>query len=85
LRAYRDPNTGVFGEPPAGAAPAARAAAPAAMTEMAAPGGGRMIRLNGAFRSQMVGRLDGNTGNTATVSCASTGRVPGEAKPAVAR
>jgi hypothetical protein len=78
LRVYRDPSSGAFVEPPPGAAPAApaptaaRAAAPA---EEAAPGGGRMIRLNGAFRSQIVGRIDANT---TTVSCTGAARAPGE-------
>jgi hypothetical protein len=68
LRAYRDPSSGAFGEPPPGAAPVTPTAAPVALTEEAAPGGGRMIRLKGAFRSHMVGRMDGNA---ASVSCAS--------------
>src|SRR5215471_8068903 len=60
LRAYRDPKTGAFGEPPPGATPVAPVAAPVALTDEAAPGGGRMIRLKGAFRSHMVGRRDAN-------------------------
>jgi hypothetical protein len=80
LRAYRDPSTGAFVEPPPGtttAAPAARLVAPSTLTEEAAPGGGRMVRLNGAFRSQLVGRRDAN-GDT-TVSCATTAGAPGAA------
>jgi hypothetical protein len=74
LRVYRDPNTGAFVEPPPGApmaAPAARSVAPSALTEEAAPGGGRMVRLGGSFNSHLVGRRDAN-GDT-TVSCATTG------------
>lgn len=73
FRAYRDPNTGRFGEPPAGtvpAAPAAAAATAAPLTEEAAPGGGRMIRLNGAFHSQFVAGLDGQGVHA---SCAAPG------------
>jgi|SRR5215831_8966102 len=73
LRAYRDPTTGAFGEPPPGTTQAAPTAAPATLTEEAAPGGGRMIRLKGAFRSQMVGRMDGHT---AAVSCETTAARP---------
>ena len=43
FRVYRDPSTGAFVEPLPGvtvAAPAARAAAPSAFSEQAAPGGG---------------------------------------------
>jgi hypothetical protein len=72
LRAYRDPTTGAFVEPPPGAtlaAPSAAPAAPTVLTEEAGPRGGRMIRLKGAFRSQMVGRADASG---ATISCAST-------------
>ena len=61
FRAYRDPNTGRLGEPPAGtvtAAPASAAAAAAPLGEEAAPGGGRMIRLQGAFHSQFVAAVD---------------------------
>jgi hypothetical protein len=75
LRAYRDPSTGAFGEPPPGARLTAPAAAPAALTEEAAPGGGRMVRLKGAFHSHMVGRRDAHG---ATISCASTALAPGE-------
>jgi len=70
LRAYRDPSSGAFGEPPPGVTPVAPAAPRAALTEEAAPGGGRMIRLQGAFRSQMVGRRDANA--VTVVSCATT-------------
>jgi hypothetical protein len=71
VRAYRDPSTGAFVEPPPGAAPAAPAAALPALNEEAAPGGGRMIRLKGAFQSHVVGRTDANT---TTVSCTGTPR-----------
>jgi hypothetical protein len=55
FRAYRDPNTGQFREAPPGAAPTpAPVAAPSALSEEDAPGGGRMIRLHGAFRSHFV-------------------------------
>jgi hypothetical protein len=73
LRVYRDPNTGAFGEPPPGttmAAPAARTVSPTTLTEEAAPGGGRMVRLGGAFNSHLVGHRDAN--GDATVSCATT-------------
>jgi hypothetical protein len=75
LRVYRDPVTGAFGEPPPGAVqpPAPQAPARAALTEEAAPGGGRMIRLRGAFRSNMVGRA-GASG--ATASCTTTAGAP---------
>jgi hypothetical protein len=70
---YRDPSTGAFVEPPPGAAlvaPATPPVAPAALNEEAAPGGGRMIRLRGAFHSHMVGHLDAN--GEAAISCATT-------------
>jgi hypothetical protein len=53
LRAYRDPSTGAFVEPPPGAVVATPNVprVPAALSEEAAPGGGRMIRLRGAFHS----------------------------------
>jgi hypothetical protein len=55
FRAYRDPNTGQFREPPAGAVPTpGPAVAPSSLSEESAPGGGRMIRLHGAFRSHFV-------------------------------
>jgi hypothetical protein len=55
FRVYRDPNTGQFREPPAGAAPApGPTVAPSSLSEENAPGGGRMIRLRGAFRSHIV-------------------------------
>jgi len=56
MRAYRGPVTGAFGEPPPGVAPAAAPRARPALIEEAAPGGGRMIRLRGAFRSEMSAR-----------------------------
>jgi hypothetical protein len=68
---YRDPSTGAFIEPPPGTTMPAPAARPvAALKEEAAPGGGRMVRLGGAFHSQMVGRRDAN--GDAKVSCATT-------------
>jgi hypothetical protein len=68
-RVYRDPSTGQLGEPPPGALPAtAPAAARPALTEEPAAGGGRMIRLRGAFRSDFVARTDGKT---TTASCVS--------------
>jgi hypothetical protein len=69
MRVFRDPKTGAFVEPPPGttmAAPAPAATAPTALTEEAAPGGGRMIRLRGAVHSHVVAHADG--GRT-TVSC----------------
>jgi hypothetical protein len=69
MRAYRDPVTGLFGEPPPAAAPVATPRARAVLTEEAAPGGGRMIRLHGAYRSEMVANGPG-----VTASCASTSR-----------
>jgi hypothetical protein len=72
LRVYRDPSTGAFTEPPPGervAAPAAAPAAPAALIEEAAPGGGRMIRLRGAFHSHFVAGADG-------VSCTTSRAAP---------
>jgi hypothetical protein len=62
FRVYRDPNTGQFVEAPAGAAPMpAAAAAQSSLSEEGAPGGGRMIRLRGAFHSHFVatGGADG--------------------------
>lgn len=79
LRAYRDPTTGAFGEPPPGATQAAPTPARPALTEEAAPGGGRMIRLKGAFRSHMVERMDAHA---ATISCDSSAPAPGETKAA---
>jgi hypothetical protein len=79
LRVYRDPSTGAFGEPPTGAtmaAPAARSVAPTTLSEEAAPGGGRMVRLGGAFNSHLVGRRDAN--GDATVSCATTAGSTGD-------
>jgi hypothetical protein len=74
--------TGAFVEPPPGVAMPApsRAAAPApsALTEEAAPGGGRMIRLGGAFRSHVVGRTGADG---ATVSCETTARPPAVLAP----
>jgi hypothetical protein len=54
MRAYRDPATGAFtAPPPAAPAPGGvaplRAAPVTPLTETAAPGGGTMMRLNGAF------------------------------------
>jgi hypothetical protein len=55
FRAYRDPNTGQFREPPTGAVPTpGPTVAPGSLLEESAPGGGRMIRLRGAFRSHFV-------------------------------
>jgi hypothetical protein len=72
LRAYRDPVTGAFTPPPApapGAAPqrAAPAAAPPVLTEIASPGGGTMVRLQGAFTSDVRATLGAHG---ADVSCA---------------
>jgi hypothetical protein len=69
MRVYRDPKTGAFVEPPPGTAMATAPLAPvspAALTEEAAPGGGRMVRLRGAFRSHIVGHADAAG---TTVSC----------------
>jgi hypothetical protein len=76
FRVYRDPTTGAFVEPPPGAAMPATPRAPAAMppsalVEEAAPGGGRMVRLRGNFRSHVVARADAS--GTA-VSCTTTAR-----------
>jgi len=74
FRVYRDPNTGQFREPPAGVAPTPMpAAAPSALTEESAPGGGRMIRLRGAFHSHFVaaGANGANGASGLTASCAS--------------
>jgi hypothetical protein len=74
LRVYRDPVTGAFTEPPAAAAPARaaqQAGAPAPLVETAAPGGGTMIKLNGAFRSQVRARAGAGG---AAVSCAAAAR-----------
>jgi hypothetical protein len=58
MQAYRDPVTGAFvPTPPAGTSPVARAQAslPAvALTEVAAPGGGAMVKLDERFRSQVT-------------------------------
>jgi hypothetical protein len=79
MRVYRDPSTGAFVEPPPGvAAPGPQRAPAAALTEQAAPGGGQMIRLRGAFRSQMVGRRDASG---AAVSCATTAGAPRDLPP----
>jgi hypothetical protein len=72
LRVYRDPVTGAFVEPPPpapGAAPqrAAPAAAPPALAETASPVAGAMVRLGGAFHSDVTARV-GARG--AEVSCA---------------
>jgi hypothetical protein len=55
-RVYRDPVTGRFGPPPDGApagasAPSALSTSTAGLTEIASPGGGRMVRLQGRFRN----------------------------------
>jgi hypothetical protein len=77
LRAYRDPSTGAFTEPPAptaGVAPnlaAPRVAAPA-LTEVNAPGGGTMIHLQGSFQSDVRATV-GAHGQGVDVSCASRG------------
>jgi hypothetical protein len=81
MRVYRDPATGAFVEPPPGTpmpGPPRAPAAPAPLTEEAAPNGGRMIRLRGAFRSQMVGHAGADG---ATVSCATTAGAPAAAPP----
>jgi hypothetical protein len=77
FRVYRDPSTGQFREPPAGAAPMpGPAVAPSSLSEEDAPGGGRMIRLRGAFRSHFV--ATGGADGLAT-SCATATVVPGQA------
>jgi hypothetical protein len=79
-RVYRDPNTGQFGEPPPGAMPAAAPAATRpALTEEPAAGGGRMIRLRGAFRSDFVGHTDGKTTTASCVSNIDARCVPADA------
>jgi hypothetical protein len=69
MRVYRDPATGALGEPPPGAAPLAAPRARPVLTEEAAPGGGRMIRLHGACRSDMVAHVDAH-GTTASCTSA---------------
>jgi|SRR5579872_7047930 hypothetical protein len=59
LRVFRDPTTGAFVEPPApapsaGLPKAAQTAGPTTFVETAAPGGGTMVRLGGAFRSDVT-------------------------------
>ena len=82
MRVYRDPATGAFVEPPATGPGAAAVTAPAVptmpLTEEAAPGGGRMIRLDGAFRSHFTADV-GPKGMTA--SCKSTVPTFGAAGP----
>jgi hypothetical protein len=61
MRAYRDPKTGAFVEPPPGTplpAPPTAPTAPSALTEEPAPGGGRMVRLRGAFHNHVVAHAD---------------------------
>jgi hypothetical protein len=70
MRAYRDPATGLFGEPPAAAAPPAGPRARLALTEETAPGGGRMIRLRGAYRSELVADGNGTAASCAAVPAA---------------
>ncbi len=75
MTVYRDPVSGRFGPLPPGTAPPGqnRASAPAnfgatvAPGEVAAPGGGVMMRLQGRFNTEMTGtvRPDG----VAEVSC----------------
>lgn len=74
FRAFRDPVTGAFVKPPppgppagGGPQPAAPAAAAPAFVETAAPGGGTMIHLHGAFKSDVEARV-GARG--AEVTCA---------------
>ncbi len=73
LRAYRDPASGSFVERPPGASPNALAYPPNAaqtlLAEEAAPGGGRIIRLHGAFHSDVVGHAEARG---AAISCATT-------------
>jgi hypothetical protein len=74
LRVFRDPVTGAFVEPPAqppGPAPLAPSAPVPALVETTAPGGGRMIQLHGAFRSDVTARAGAHG---AEVSCARAGR-----------
>ena len=73
LRAYRDPVTGAFVQPPQAPGLAPQRAAPAqttgpiGFTETAAPGGGTMIQLGGAFHSDLVAKRGAAS---AEVSCA---------------
>ena len=81
FRVYRDPNTGQFLEPPAGAAPTpapAQAAAASSLSEESAPGGGRMIRLRGAFHSHFVatGGADGLKASCASATVVQTQPAP---------
>jgi hypothetical protein len=73
LRAYRDAKTGAFGPRPAGvsamqprAALNGTTAARAPLQETAAPGGGRMVHLQGSFRSHVTAKL---APTVTTVSC----------------
>ncbi len=66
MHAYRDPATGAFGEPRPGVAPVVAPRARPLLTEEAAPGGGRMIRLHGACRSDVVAHADARA---TTTSC----------------
>jgi len=75
LRAYRDPSTGAFTEPPApGPAPnlAAPSLAAPALAEINAPGGGKMIQLQGAFQSDVKATVGAHG---VDVSCATRGAV----------
>ena len=78
LRVYRDPVTGAFTEaPPPGPVPAPQLAAPSApppaLAVTSAPGGGKMINLQGTLRSE-VKATRGARG--ADVSCAVTSAGP---------
>jgi hypothetical protein len=73
MRVYRDPVTGAFTEPPPGAVappPLAPAAPIAPLAPVAAPGGGTMVRLGGAFKSDVTAKA-GSAGPA--ITCTTTG------------
>lgn len=75
LRAYRDPVTGAFAEPPASAPSLAprrvtAGAQAAGLTETSAAGGGTMVHLNGGFRSQVRARAGAQGPDIICVSAA---------------
>jgi hypothetical protein len=73
LRAYRDPTTGAFTEPPAPTVSPQQATprvARPALTEVGAPGGGTMVNLQGAFQSDVKATAGARGLN---VSCATAG------------
>jgi hypothetical protein len=74
MQLYRDPATGRFTDPPAGAVPLARVSAganvtAAPLTARAAPGGGMMVRLDDRFHGLFTATVD--AGHVRT-SCGAT-------------